>query len=498
MAYFMYLRKSRADRAEESVEEVLARHCAELQEFAARCLGGAVPEERILREVVSGETIAARPAFQRLLKIIESPEAEGVLVVDIARLSRGDREDSGRIINAFRYSDTRIITPYKSYDLSDKYDRKFVEMDMDRGSDYLEYFKEIQRRGRLASVKAGNFVGSLPPYGYDKVKDGKRCTLAVNPTEGRAVRAIFDLFVNENQGCTDIARRLDALGFKPRTAPCWKYITIRSILTNPVYTGVIRWNWRKEVKQLEEGRIIKSRPRSKKEDWIVVRNAHPPIVSEALFQAAQAKVGLSSRENLSRPLANPLAGILRCQCGYAMVRQNQKGGIRSRVLCAEQPRCHTRSAAYDDLFQAVLQGLRRSMIDFDLQIQPLAQCGENVSVQQAEHLNAQLQKLERQLEKQYDYLESGLYSEEQFKARREKLEAELHRTGAALRALRQKAPGVQEDANKTLSLRQAIDALSRGDIPPKAQNAFLRAIVRKIVYSFPRDAAAFQVEIFLK
>ncbi|MDE5565130.1 MAG: recombinase family protein, partial [Oscillospiraceae bacterium] len=176
----MYLRKSRADGEHETVEEVLQRHERILQEHALKSFGHAIPEQDIFREVVSGETIKDRPMMRQLLESLQSGEVEEVLVVDPHRLIRGDLRDCGTIIRAFQYSETRFGTPQKSYDLSDKYDRKFLEMELMRGNDYLEYVKEIMLRGRLASVAEGNFIGSVPPYGYDKVKVEKAYTLVEN------------------------------------------------------------------------------------------------------------------------------------------------------------------------------------------------------------------------------------------------------------------------------------------------------------------------------
>ena len=58
--WLLYLRKSRQDDPTETVEEVLAKHEAQLQEWAERELGARIPEENIYREIVSGESIDAR------------------------------------------------------------------------------------------------------------------------------------------------------------------------------------------------------------------------------------------------------------------------------------------------------------------------------------------------------------------------------------------------------------------------------------------------------
>ena len=119
-AYIIYLRKSRADNQDESVEEILAKHEQMLQELAERELGGRIPEHCIFREVVSGETIDERPEMKKVLSLIENPAIKMVLVVEPQRLSRGDLEDCGRVVNAFRYSKTKVMTTMMTYDLINK------------------------------------------------------------------------------------------------------------------------------------------------------------------------------------------------------------------------------------------------------------------------------------------------------------------------------------------------------------------------------------------
>ena len=195
--FLVYLRKSRSDDPLLSVEEVLAKHEAILDEWCEKNLGGKVPEENKYREVVSGETIADRPEVQIVLKRMESPKIKGVIIVEVQRLSRGDLEDAGRIIKLFRFTNTLAVTPPKTYDLRDEYDRDAFERELKRGNEFLEYQKKIMNRGRLLSVSQGNYIGSRPPYGYDKVwvMEGKRkCpTLAINEEEANVVRMIFDM-----------------------------------------------------------------------------------------------------------------------------------------------------------------------------------------------------------------------------------------------------------------------------------------------------------------
>lgn len=117
MPYCMYLRKSRKDFEAESAGqgETLARHKAALLETAQR-LHLAVSE--IYQEIVSGDSIAARPEMQRLLADVETGKWDGVLVMEVERLARGDTMDQGQVQRTFVYTGTKIITPTRTYDPS--------------------------------------------------------------------------------------------------------------------------------------------------------------------------------------------------------------------------------------------------------------------------------------------------------------------------------------------------------------------------------------------
>lgn len=165
--YAMYLRKSRFDRdyAELSVEETLRRHKAILDRTAK--------ERRyyiaqIYYEVVSGESIAARPEIQKLLEAVGNELYAGVLVVDLERLARGNSADQAYISQVFQFSSTKIITPAKTYDPNNEYDEDFFEFGLFMSR---REYKTINRRlirGRDSSASEGKYISSIAPYGYQK------------------------------------------------------------------------------------------------------------------------------------------------------------------------------------------------------------------------------------------------------------------------------------------------------------------------------------------
>ena len=96
-------------------------------------------------------------------------------------------------------------------------------------------------------VEAGGFKGGMAPYGYDLVKSGRLnkrkhelYELAVNEDEAAVVRIIFEKYVNEGFGAQRIATYLNRLGYRARTGKNWHHATIRGIVCNLTYTGVLR------------------------------------------------------------------------------------------------------------------------------------------------------------------------------------------------------------------------------------------------------------------
>lgn len=128
-AYCLYLRKSRADLELEARGEfeTLARHEAQLMEMADR-MGLYIA--KIYREIVSGESIQDRPQMQQMLQDIYEGKYEGVLVMEVERLARGNTTDQGRVAEAFKISSTKIITPTKTYDPNNEYDEEYFEFSL--------------------------------------------------------------------------------------------------------------------------------------------------------------------------------------------------------------------------------------------------------------------------------------------------------------------------------------------------------------------------------
>ena len=507
--YIIYLRKSRQDDPRETVEEVLAKHETMLQEYAQKELGGRIPEENIYREVVSGESIDDREEIQKVLARIEDPNIKGVLVIEPQRLSRGDLEDCGRLISDFRYTHTKIFTPYMTYDLENKMERKFFQDELLRGRDYLEYTKEILLRGRIAAVKRGCYIGNYAPYGYRKTKIGKDHTLEIVEEEAEVVRMIFDLYTKEGVTPGRIANRLTGMGIKAPRGEKWVKDTIRVILRNEHYLGKVIFNKYKETVVIENGEKKVKVLAQPEEDILIAEGKHDAIINMETWEAARKLVARHPRQKYTYALKNPLSGVLVCgKCGRAM-NQHPYKHAEDRYECKHKPRCF-KSVKVSHVDEAVIVALEEAELPA-LELKVKNGDGKAVKIQQKllAKLEKQMEDYRAQEDKQYEFLETGRYTQDVFDRRNAGLRDKMEECQKQIYQTKASMPKDVDYAERVVALRAAIDMLKEPDATPTEKNNLLRAIVERIEYTgIPSDGLnktrnvrghnPFSIKVFLR
>ncbi len=490
-----YLRKSQSDDPLLTVEEVLQKHETILDEWDERHLGAKVPEENRFREVVSGETIKERPEINKVLRLIESPKYKAVKVVEPQRLTRGDLEDIGRLMKLLKHTNTYVITPERMYDLRDEYDWNAFEAELKRGNDYLKYTKKILNRGRLLSVSQGNYLGTVPPYGFDKtwVMDGKRkCpTLKENKEQAEIVRLMFDLYVNEDMGCTNICNHLDSMGVKAPKGEKWSPAAMKKMLENPHYIGKVVWNLRKTISIVEDGEIIQTRPKSKIGEFLIYDGRHDGIVPIELFNAAQEKRGRNHRAKPKTKIRNPLASLLWCQCGRAMsLRTYNKDGKErapARLLCDDQAHCGTGSCLYEEMIERIVEVLKQCIEDFEIRIQNDEGDSIKLHLRLVKNLEKKMKDLQAKEVAQWDAQTNPdpakRMPQEIFQQLNERLLKEKEEVQQALCAAYESMPEPVDYEERIAKFKDALEALQNPDVDAATKNRHLKACIERIDYS---------------
>lgn len=487
----IYLRKSRTDDPALTVAETVAKHEQMLDDWCRSHLGELVPERNRFREILSGETIAARPEIQKVLRLIEQPCFRAVLVVEPQRLSRGDLEDIGRISKTFRFTKTIIITLQGSFDLADERDRDYFERQLKQGNDYLEYSKKIMRNGRELSCQQGHYIGSIAPYGYERVfrkEDKKRYpTLDIVPAEAEIVKLIFEMFA-AGSGATRISDHLNTLGIAPKHGDSWTPATIYTMLDNPVYIGKIKWGARRVVRTVEDGELKARQPRRK--DYALYEGKHEAIISEDLWNAVRKHRDSKNmpKVKVSKELQNPLSGLLWCSCGRMMIRRPFSGRCEDRYQCPRQTYCGNASCTMSEMHEAVADALRSAISDFSVQIDAGERSKQVQVSERIQMLKARLSEAERKEAGIWEKYAEGMPPKifDELRAKIEKQKEDITELIASAEA---EADPVDIES-KVIAFSDALSAFQDPDVPASAKNALLKSCIKRITYSRERGIRA--------
>lgn len=498
--YCLYLRKSRVDlEAEARGEgETLARHEKLLLEVARR---DKLNVTQIYREVVSGETIAARPVMQHVLQEVEEGRWAGVLVVEVERLARGDTIDQGIMAQTFKYSGTKIITPVKVYDPNNEYDEEYFEFGLFMSRREYKTINRRLQRGRLASAKEGKWVSGVAPYGYEKIRvpGDKGWTLRPVEAEADIVRFIFRLYASGEEGddgsvkklgTYSLAVRLDKMGVAPPGgAPCWSSTTVQSILQNPVYIGKIRWNVHKTKKRVVNNSVRVEYYTAPPEEQVYVDGLHPAIVEEPVFLAAQELLAQKGPPPVqsANTVTNPLAGALVCGlCGRSItLRPSAYGGM---LMCPNRV-CKNVGSKYAIVEERLLQALSQWLEDYRLEWSERPPSEERnlmelkgKSIRKAQ---AEVDALQKQLDRTHDLLEQGVYDTKTFLSRSRSITERINSAQENIAAL---SAELVEDEARAASRRNIVPKVEKllevySALPSaQAKNDMLKDVLEKVEY----------------
>lgn len=487
--YVMYLRKSRADQEAElrGEGETFARHEKLLTDTAATLK---IKIGAIYREVVTGESIAARPEMQKLLREIEADIWRGVLVVEVERLARGDTMDQGQVAKSFKINNSKIVTPMKIYDPSNEFDEEYFEFGLFMSRREYKTINRRLQRGRIASVQEGKYIASVAPYGYKKIRvpHDKGFTLEIVPNEAEVVKQIFNWYTHDNIGMTAICQKLDAMKIPPKIGEIWSRSSIKDMLSNPTYVGKVRWQWKKEIKNYDNGQVSKTRQKST--DYLLYDGIHDAIIDDETFDAVQKKLKSNHKYiTNSKDIKNPLTGLIYCEkCKRLMTRLAPNKKTAYAALKCPNPYCDNVSAPLDLVENELILALEKWLKDYTFEWEL------NTSNQEqghAELINESIKKcrnniatLKIQYEKTFELLETGVYTPEVFSARNKTISSQLETAQLDLKNLTQELDNENSRMEARITfipkIKKLLSVYDKLDV--KTRNDLLKEILEKVEY----------------
>ena len=276
-----------------------------------------------------------RVGFQQMLSDIEAGHINCVIVKDLSRLGRNSI-DTGYYIEQYFYShNVRFIAVTDQFDTADSGNLHGGIMlplkNMINEAYALDIGRKIKAQARQA-MKDGDYIGARAPYGYRK--DPENChKLLIDAATAPVVKQIFE-WASDRVGLNRIARNLNELGIP---APS-HYKRATGEITSPGLIGNGKWQTRTVMKILESevytGDLVQGKTkivdhqqvRADKDNLIIAKDTHEPIISHELFEVVQEyrkEVWTESKSKPKNPYTpNIFKGKVFCaDCGRSLHRQ---------------------------------------------------------------------------------------------------------------------------------------------------------------------------------
>lgn len=274
-----------------------------------------------------------RPDYQQMMARIRTGEFSHLLVWKIDRISR-NLLDFAAMYSELKQLGVVFVSKNEQFDTSSAMGEAMLKI--------ILVFAELERNMTAERVSAvflsrandGIWNGGKVPFGYAYDKQTK--TFSILEDEAKTVRLIYALY-ESSKSLVTVSKALNERGIKTRNGSEWSPTTVHTMLSNPFYSGTYRYNYRNESDPHHH--VPK-----KKEDWILVKNHHPAIVSpehQAAVELILASKSYGKNQTYQRKNIHAFAGLLTCgYCGSTMAatidRARADGWRPSVYICSRR------------------------------------------------------------------------------------------------------------------------------------------------------------------
>lgn len=269
-----------------------------------------------------------RPDFNRMIRLAEEKKIDIILCKSQSRFAR-ELEMVEKYINGlFLDWGIRFVSITDNIDTAKEGTTVIRQMTGVMDENHLAKLSNDVKAGLRAKRKKGEHTGGLVLYGYMKDPNEKG-HLIIDPEASEVVREIFSLY-DKGLGKTAIARELNNRGIpnptqykfekgiihkkpKNKLGTIWKYFSIDDVLHNEMYVGNMVQGKYGSVNYKSK----KNKPKPK-EEWVIVKGTHEPIIDIELWNRVQRKIS-SNIKTSSLDKIGIFARKCKCEyCGYTL------------------------------------------------------------------------------------------------------------------------------------------------------------------------------------
>lgn len=451
-----------------------------------------------------------RPGFRQLLADATSGKIDVILVDEPSRLSRSDPialiaqtiyplQQAGVTVEA-------VATGAVAW--NDLAGLILTVVHADKSSAEVKNLSRRVLGGMKQAAESGGWIGSTP-LGYVRVTDGETKKTRLELGDAKVVAALkwgFETYGAGTMGLVRIAAGMADRGLtSAKTRKPLSQAGLSYLFKNPAYVGDMAWN-RKTSGRFH--RLASGRPQAKPKggternpeaDWVLIRDAHPPIVSREVFEAVQRR--LSGNRGWTTPIPGggdfKLSKLLVCgRCGTFMYGTHQYKTIVYR--CGKYAQrglkgCDANTIHEAPLLRAIAEKLQAAMINPDtvaaLRAEVARQETEMYDPATRASLEQRLTELDgritrgeaRLLEIPGDMLAGAVEAVRGLKAERDGVKAELAKIDARMQPSRDLERAINEITGRVHRMREVME---KGD--PADVRAVLRSVITKVVLHFDR------------
>ncbi len=404
-----------------------------------------------------------RPGFVEMMDGVKKGKIQCIIVKDFSRFGRDYIELGDYIEHIFPFMQVRFIAVNDGYD-SEEYKGKTPDIDVPfRNLAYSLYSQDISDKIKSSLAvrrKKGLYVGSIPLYGYQRDEEG--FLMPDEETKG-TVQRIYREYLS-GTGLAELARKLNGEGIpSPKQhkmnkgllrgeegKTCfWLPTTLRQILRNETYTGVLSSGAYKSGPLGSGKRIFVP-----EDERVHVENAHPVIIDKDTFREVQERMKKKKHGEAQQFL---LKGLVRCgECGRLMVRE------KTRFRCRYQQ--FTAHRNVESILEAELEGIVWKAVEIQLRLleekEVVFQREKELCEEKCKKLLPEIKKKKMRAEKKreevrqlYHQYRQGKMGKAEYLARKkwegnlaEEMEAELAGLKTEEERLRQRIEETDEDS----------------------------------------------------
>ncbi len=456
-----------------------------------------------LDDGISGVTMD-RPGFNDMMEQLAAGKATAVFVKDLSRLGRNYIEVGRLTEEFFPEHDIRLVA------VSDNIDTAEGENELAPIRNLFNewYARDISKKRRISNKIKGNAGEPMgqPPYGYIKDPDNPKHWI-VDEEAAQVVRRIYSMTL-EGYGTEQIAASLEQDGIltpraywlkkgikrpgkgKEQPPTKWNSSSVTKILSLQEYCGDIL-NFKTYSKSYKN----KKRLENDRENWVIFKDVHEPIIERAIFEQVQQKRGKIRKRRTHEGERNMFSGLLVCaDCGHNLHFHFNQGNPDIKYFnCSNykgnRGSCTSTHYVRVDFLEQVVLGEIRRLTKFASQFedefvkavighsQQAEATDRKLKEKELKALQARDEELDGLFERIYEDNVSGKLSDDRFARMSRRYEEEQKELAEKIKALRAE---IDKQSSQSMTTDMFISLVRKYTRARKLTPRMLNELIEKI------------------